>query len=275
MPASSVVKIPPRRPQANGYAERFVRTIRAELTDRMLIFGQRHLRRVLSEYACHYNQQRPHRAQGLRPPSPSRPAATNQELQPRSCAVRSSAASSTSTTSPRSDRAPNFGTPQVRGSACDAASCTSRSGTPASRAAVMNACRSVCGLIFLSSPARRATRRTIRPALCRSMAPPVGAPEDRPINPFSDGQVDRASCAWCKRDGDQLAALTQHGQGAVPAFQAEVVDVGPSASEIRRPLIANRLINACSAAVPQSGRNQQRTDLVTVNLTNVRLNNPT
>jgi transposase InsO family protein len=75
-----VVKIPPRRPQANGYAERFVRTIRAELTDRMLIFGQRHLRRVMSEYAAHYNQQRPHRAQGLRPPSPSRPAANNQEL---------------------------------------------------------------------------------------------------------------------------------------------------------------------------------------------------
>jgi putative transposase len=75
-----VVKIPPRRPQANGYAERFVRTIRAELTDRMLIFGQRHLRRVMSEHAAHYNQQRPHRAQGLRPPSPSRPAANNQEL---------------------------------------------------------------------------------------------------------------------------------------------------------------------------------------------------
>ena len=75
-----MVKIPPRRPQANGYAERFVRTIRAELTDRMLIFGQRHLRRVMSEYAAHYNQQRPHRAQGLRPPSPSRPAANNQEL---------------------------------------------------------------------------------------------------------------------------------------------------------------------------------------------------
>ena len=55
-------------------------TVRAELTDRMLIFGQRHLRHVLNEYAGHYNQRRPHRAQGLRPPSPSRPAANNQEL---------------------------------------------------------------------------------------------------------------------------------------------------------------------------------------------------
>ncbi len=68
-----IVKIPPRCPQANAYAERFVRTIRAELTDRMLIFGQRHLRRVLAEYESHYNHERPHRAQGLRPPSPSEP----------------------------------------------------------------------------------------------------------------------------------------------------------------------------------------------------------
>jgi putative transposase len=75
--AVSIVKIPPRCPQANGYAERFVATVRAELTDRMLIFGQRHLRRVLAEYATHYNQQRPHRGHQLRPPSPHRPAPTH------------------------------------------------------------------------------------------------------------------------------------------------------------------------------------------------------
>ena len=70
---NQVVKIPPRCPQANGYAERFVRTIRAELTDRMLIFGQRHLRHLLTDYESHYNQQRPHRAQDLRPPAPTGP----------------------------------------------------------------------------------------------------------------------------------------------------------------------------------------------------------
>jgi putative transposase len=63
-----VVKIPPRSPRANAYAERWVRTVRAELTDRMLIAGPRHLRAVLDEYAAHYNQRRPHRARNLRPP---------------------------------------------------------------------------------------------------------------------------------------------------------------------------------------------------------------
>lgn len=67
-----VVKIPPRCPQANGHAERFVRTVRAELTDRMLIFGQGHLRRTLREYVNLYNEQRPHRGQALRPPAPPR-----------------------------------------------------------------------------------------------------------------------------------------------------------------------------------------------------------
>jgi len=63
-----VVKIPPRTPRANAYAERWVRTARAEVTDRMLIAGSGHLRAVLDEYVAHYNQHRPHRARNLRPP---------------------------------------------------------------------------------------------------------------------------------------------------------------------------------------------------------------
>jgi transposase InsO family protein len=68
-----VVKIPPRCPRANCFAERLVLTVRTEVTDRMLIFGEQHLRRVLAEYAAHYNTARPHRALQLRPPRRTSP----------------------------------------------------------------------------------------------------------------------------------------------------------------------------------------------------------
>jgi putative transposase len=69
------VKIPPRSPRANAFSERFVLTVRTEVTDRMLIFGERHLRAVLTEYARHYNRRRPHRALQLQPPQPDHPIA--------------------------------------------------------------------------------------------------------------------------------------------------------------------------------------------------------
>jgi putative transposase len=50
-----------------------VLTVRTEVTDRMLIFGERHLRQVLAEYAAHYNGRRPHRSLKLRPPRPDAP----------------------------------------------------------------------------------------------------------------------------------------------------------------------------------------------------------
>jgi transposase InsO family protein len=68
-----VAKIPPRCPRANCFAERLVLTVRTEVTDRMLIFGERHLRRVLATYVAYYNTQRPHRALQLRPPRPQSP----------------------------------------------------------------------------------------------------------------------------------------------------------------------------------------------------------
>jgi transposase InsO family protein len=69
------VRIPPRCPLATCFAERLVRTIRAELTDRMLIFNERHLRVALTIYVRHYNGRRPHHARELHPPRPSYPVA--------------------------------------------------------------------------------------------------------------------------------------------------------------------------------------------------------
>jgi putative transposase len=68
--AIEAVKIPPRSPRANSYAERIVLTARTEVTDRMLIFGERHLRVVMTEYEAHYNGRRPHRSRELRPRRP-------------------------------------------------------------------------------------------------------------------------------------------------------------------------------------------------------------
>ena len=50
-------------------------TARTEVTDRMLVFGARHLRTVLAEYAAHYNGRRPHRSLSLHPPRPNHPVA--------------------------------------------------------------------------------------------------------------------------------------------------------------------------------------------------------
>jgi putative transposase len=67
------VKIPPRSPRANAYAERFVLTARTEVTDPMLILGERHLRAILAQYETHDNGRRPHRSRQLRPPRPDHP----------------------------------------------------------------------------------------------------------------------------------------------------------------------------------------------------------
>jgi putative transposase len=68
-----VILTPPRAPKANAYAERFVRTARAECLDWLLILGPRQLDRALRVFVDHYNHQRPHRALALCPPVPPEP----------------------------------------------------------------------------------------------------------------------------------------------------------------------------------------------------------
>ncbi len=58
-----IVGTPPRAPQANAFAERWVRTVRTECLDQVLILDQHHLKHVLVEYIEFYNHSRPH--QGL------------------------------------------------------------------------------------------------------------------------------------------------------------------------------------------------------------------
>jgi putative transposase len=72
-----VIRTPIRSPKANAFAERFVKTVRRECLDHLLIHGERHLRQILGEYLRHYNEERPHRGLSLKTPEP-RAAAGNQ-----------------------------------------------------------------------------------------------------------------------------------------------------------------------------------------------------
>jgi transposase InsO family protein len=99
---AEVIRTPIQAPRANGYAERWVETVRGECLDWTLVLGRRHLQRILGAYVRHYNQQRPHRGLALAVPSRRNRAQDSSALQ-RSGAATSSAASSTSITPSQHD----------------------------------------------------------------------------------------------------------------------------------------------------------------------------
>jgi putative transposase len=65
---AEVILTPIRAPKANAFAERFVRTVRSECLDHVLVWGRRHLDRVLRTYVDHYMEERPHRGLALATP---------------------------------------------------------------------------------------------------------------------------------------------------------------------------------------------------------------
>jgi transposase InsO family protein len=77
---AEVLITPVQAPNANAYAERWIRTVRAECLDWLLIVGRGHLEQVLRVYVEHYNVHRPHRALGLEPPdTPAGPATRGED----------------------------------------------------------------------------------------------------------------------------------------------------------------------------------------------------
>jgi len=68
---------PVRSPRANAFAERWVRTVRRDCLDHLLVLSPQHLETILADYVDHYNRARPHRGLQLTPPrSPAAPHAT-------------------------------------------------------------------------------------------------------------------------------------------------------------------------------------------------------
>jgi hypothetical protein len=92
----------------------------------------------------------------------------------------------------------------------------------------------------------------------------VRAEEDRPVEAFTDGEVDRPGGARRERDGDDLAALAQDGEGAVAAFDAEGVDVGAEGFGDPQAVDREQRDEGVLIGCAEPGGDEQRTDPVAV-----------
>jgi putative transposase len=71
---AEIIRVGPKAPNLNAHAERFAQTLRHELLDHFVVFGEKHLRYLLSEFLHHYAQERPHQGIGNVPLAGSPPA---------------------------------------------------------------------------------------------------------------------------------------------------------------------------------------------------------
>jgi transposase InsO family protein len=69
---TEILQTPFRTPNANAFAERFVRTVRSECLDHLLVVNEAHLERILRSYGRHYNEHRPHQGIAQEVPAPER-----------------------------------------------------------------------------------------------------------------------------------------------------------------------------------------------------------
>jgi transposase InsO family protein len=68
------VKLPPRSPNLNAHAERFVRTIKESCLERMILFGEEPLRTAIRDFMVHYHAERNHQGLANRIISPDGPS---------------------------------------------------------------------------------------------------------------------------------------------------------------------------------------------------------
>jgi hypothetical protein len=119
-------------------------------------------------------------------------------------------------------------------------------------------------------PARQVTRRTILAAPCRSSRRPSAAVNNGP-SVRSPMARSMARGARGERYGHHLAALTRDDQGAVPALQAQVLDVRPGRLRHPQPVQRQQRDQRVLGGRPEPGGDQQRAELVAVQGGGVRL----